>query len=325
MKTFSVTSFTKRTNLLIYLSFILGAFFFSCQKDDVVLNDSNTFPAPNLIKLGNSCYDVTLIGGAPVNNGDGTYTWTWSVVNTTPGNGKNNGTCKNLSHWNFLPSTCLDNDDIVSAAYAYGNDPYTTISPTPVMAVDPSQQCSNGVVVFKFDFGTSGSQPTYYQLTVNQNYAVDHNAIAFWKAGTSCGSGTFQGIGCFENQGNCSDETAFGGNTAGPSGPHIGAWFYYFNTNGPATQSIYSGQHWTDGTVTWNGSEYTINLGSNLTLDPTATESVKVWGYAVPPSSRPNAGNCPSCSPPYYKGTSLVVPGNGFSYHVIHLDVIECN
>lgn len=105
-------------------------------------------------------------------------------------------------------------------------------------------------------------------------------------------------------------ETAWGGDTSG-GGP---AWWFYFDTQGPAIQAIYAGQHRTDGSVTWDGTNLTINLGS-WSLQK-VSEPVKVQGYNDVPLSRPAAGQFTT-----YKGSSLVVRGDGSRYYAIHLDV----
>ena len=58
---------------------IISIVFYSCEKINVAEpTGSSTI---NSLVGG---YDIVLIGGAPVDNGDGTYTWTWSVTNTNP-------------------------------------------------------------------------------------------------------------------------------------------------------------------------------------------------------------------------------------------------
>lgn len=115
----------------------------------------------------------------------------------------------------------------------------------------------------------------------------------------------------------CGAETAFGGNSDGPGG---GAWWFYFDTEGDATQAIYAGQQLTDGTITYDSGTgtFTIDLGSwSLNGDD---ESVKVQGYDVLPAKRPAAGLFTT-----YKGTSLTFDGDGSRYYVIHLDLVkEC-
>ena len=119
------------------------------------------------------------------------------------------------------------------------------------------------------------------------------------------------------------DETAFGGNYPGggwnPEGPAGGAWWYYFDTDGPATQNIYAGQNLVaDASVTYGNGYLTIDLGPNMSLQM-VEEPVKIQGYAEGqlPDFRPAAGGFTT-----YKGDDLTVPVPYYSYYVIHLDVI---
>ncbi len=110
------------------------------------------------------------------------------------------------------------------------------------------------------------------------------------------------------------EETAFGGSFAGAGN----AWWYYFDTEGSETQPIYTGQHETDGTVTWTGTHLVIDLGSWSLQDD--DEAVKVQGYDEVPTERPAAGLFNT-----YKGNELTIEGDGSRYYVIHLDVRICN
>ena len=118
-------------------------------------------------------------------------------------------------------------------------------------------------------------------------------------------------------------ETAYGGISEGAGK----AWWFYFDTKGPATQTIYAGQKATDGTVTWNGSSLVINLGSGKLQEKNEegeviTDPVKVQGYNTIPTKRPASGLFTT-----YKGSSLTVQGDGSRYYAIHLDylmAVEC-
>lgn len=112
----------------------------------------------------------------------------------------------------------------------------------------------------------------------------------------------------------CQYETGWGGLSKGAGK----AWWYYFDTQGAWTQPIYAGQQLTDGTITYDGTNITIDLGS-WELNPNTTESVKAQGYNTLPTKRPAAGLFT-----LYKGTSLTFPGNGSRYYAIHLDLQQC-
>jgi hypothetical protein len=114
------------------------------------------------------------------------------------------------------------------------------------------------------------------------------------------------------------EETGFGGEHKGAGA----AWWFYIDTddyNGvdPLVQPIYAGQKLTDATVTWDGENLTIDLGSWSLQDD--DEAVKVKGYDTLPSKRPPGGQLN-----LYKGTELVIPGDGSRYYVVHLDLRIC-
>ena len=104
----------------------------------------------------------------------------------TRGNGSN-CTQQNLSHWSLIPNTCLTQANIVSAAYSL--DGLSWIDLPAVIAVDPSNPCYTGQVL-KFDYGTSGSAPTYYKLTVSDNFSTGFVGSTF-KSGSKTGCHTY--------------------------------------------------------------------------------------------------------------------------------------
>ncbi|PNS42619.1 hypothetical protein [Mesotoga sp. B105.6.4] len=110
------------------------------------------------------------------------------------------------------------------------------------------------------------------------------------------------------------EETAWGGNYEGSGS----AWWYYFDTNGPATQDIYAGKNKkvAGASVTYKDGKLIIVLGPNMRLKNT-DESVKIQGYAEGglPSTRPEGGHFS------YKGSNLVVDVSPARYFAIHLDV----
>ena len=206
MSTLLIIKYTSMKKVIV-LAFVAVATifaFYACKKD--VNSNSSTegeiaTKPPVQQPPGSSCanYSVTLDRTYE----DGKTTFIWTITNPNPGNGQN-GTIQNLSHWNFIPG-CPGNDgleqnwDDIDAAY-YSTDGGTTwnlISPTPELAPDPSQTCTN-LNVFKFNYGTSGSQPTLYKLVLFGNYSADANNTAVFKSGanTGCCVRTVPGIGC---------------------------------------------------------------------------------------------------------------------------------
>jgi hypothetical protein len=106
-------------------------------------------------------------------------------------------------------------------------------------------------------------------------------------------------------------ETAYGGGTAGSGA----AWWYYFDTQGPASQPIYAGQKLTGGTISYNSGTDVITINLNELQLQSVSEPVKVQGYNTLPSTRPASGLFT-----LYKGSNLTIQGNGSRYYVIHLD-----
>jgi hypothetical protein len=123
-------------------------------------------------------------------------------------------------------------------------------------------------------------------------------------------------------------ETAWGGYYVGPrSDEYLSngnkAWWYYFDTEGPATQAIYAGQNLVSGaSVTYdqNSGTITIVLEPNMRLK-TGSETVKIAGYdeGELPASRPAMGS--SNPNQIYAGTDLVISVVHYRYYAIHLDV----
>ncbi|MFM6976966.1 MAG: hypothetical protein ACKOW2_09000 [Sphingobacteriaceae bacterium] len=157
------------------------------------INTTSIIPASTLPSTSTSSpYLVTL--ESIVNNGDGTYTWIWSVQNPNPGNGSG-GTVQDLSHWNITLGECAKMEDIVSGATSTDGSTWTSF--VPLNRIDPSQDCYTDTVL-KFDVGTRDTIKTFYQLTVNQNFSINDSVTAVYKSGrnTGCGTFVFSGFGC---------------------------------------------------------------------------------------------------------------------------------
>ncbi|WP_423147087.1 hypothetical protein [Rubrolithibacter danxiaensis] len=140
-------------------------------------------------------YTVSLI--SRTSNNDGTYTWIWSVTNPNPGNGKNNGTVQDLSHWGISLGACATLNDVVSAATSTDGENWSAF--TPSYNQDKSQDCYSDPIL-KFDVGTTGSQTTYYRLIVSKNFTIEKRT-ALYKSGANTGCGVFEicAIGCLAN------------------------------------------------------------------------------------------------------------------------------
>jgi hypothetical protein len=133
-------------------------------------------------------YTVLLESKTPLENG--TWEWVWSVQNPNPGNGSN-GTAQDLSHWGMAFESCFNFSHIVDAAYSA--DGFNWTSFTPYNEVDPSQACYTGPVL-KFDYGTTGSNKSYYRITVNSFYRTGLQS-GYYKSGGNTGCCTFDFFG----------------------------------------------------------------------------------------------------------------------------------
>lgn len=135
-----------------------------------------------------NAYEVTLESRTLI---DGNWEWVWSVRNPNPGNGSN-GTAKDLSHWGMRLGVCIEWSSITGAAYSSDGVEWTSF--TPVNQSDPSQECLT-TPTLKFDFGTTGTAKSYYKLVLNEEYQRG-SAFAYYKAGQTCCTFNFTGIGC---------------------------------------------------------------------------------------------------------------------------------
>lgn len=125
----------------------------------------------------------------------GQYIWEWMFTNTNPGNGNGN-TYQGLSHWSFSPGMCVSTSNIISAAYSTNGTTWNSLGTS--IGPDPSNNCtSNQTSLFKFNYGTNGSTPTYYRLILNKEVGVGMTT-GYWKSGkkTGCGNIQFKGILC---------------------------------------------------------------------------------------------------------------------------------
>ncbi len=189
-----------KTLTRVLIGAMVLACFIACQKDrsgNTILSTpvvtSGEFPTGQKGTPGPcnpNAYTITL--ESRVFNGIN-WEWVWSVQNPNPGNGSN-GTVQNLSHWGMQFGSCFNWSTVVSAAYSADGINWTGFIPS--LAPDPSQSCLM-TAVLKFDYGTTGSAKTYYQLVLSENYPPG-TAAGYYKSGTNtgCCTFTFVGVGC---------------------------------------------------------------------------------------------------------------------------------
>ena len=135
-------------------------------------------------------YDAALIEVSQ--QGVNEYAWTWTVTNPSPGTGSD-GTLQNLSHWSMAVGDVIQLSNIVSVSYSLDGIGWSEL---PVsLAIDKSQDCYTGTVL-KFDYGTFGSEPTYYKLVVNAPFSQTV-VTANFKSGkvTGCYNGYVASLG----------------------------------------------------------------------------------------------------------------------------------
>lgn len=123
---------------------------------------------------------------------------------------------------------------------------------------------------------------------------------------------TFCFVECDNGNGECGEQTAWGGATEGSGS----AWWFYYDASIGGSQTIWAGQHYNAGTVEVVDGIVNITLTDDWELQSVA-ETVKIQGYNTIPTSRPAAGQFD------YKGTDLTgIYVGAYAFYAIHLDVV---
>lgn len=193
-------------NRIIYpvIIFFAAASVLACQKSAYINPASDNTPASGMLpssgtgrysdlavaNASTGPFSITLESRTQVGSN---WEWIWSVQNPNPGNGTG-GTVQNLSHWGMELGFCVTLNSIVSAAYS--PDGVTWTGFTPTYQVDPSQTCYTSPI-FKFDFGTTGGNKSYYKVVVNRYFEIG-SVVGYYKSGktTGCGIISFDGMSC---------------------------------------------------------------------------------------------------------------------------------
>ena len=214
--------------LIVLLAGFFTLAFVGCKKD---LSDPSITSNAKVVPGGN-CTGYLVALAVDKTTTPGSTIFTWTITNPMPGNGSGL-TIQNLSHWDFVPSTCLDQNwqDVASASYRYGTTgEFTPVALTGIavddIKPDPSLKKGGcyGDDVFKFDYGTNGSTPTQYRLVLKGNWGTGPLDVYF-KSGTNTGccfkTYADKGIGCRESE-DCSFSQGywFANNAAHPNGVH---------------------------------------------------------------------------------------------------------
>lgn len=166
---------------------LASAAIFGCQKTSLdEMGNAQALRTPGTTSSRCELYNISVAKTYDATLNQSTFTWT--LVNTAPGNGKDGTTAQDLSHWDMqLCERAAQN--IVSSTGSY-------------IAVDPSMPCVSGSIL-KFDYGTSGSTPTVYTLVLTGKYSIG-SATGYFKAGTDCCTRTFDGVSCVVTENPCS-------------------------------------------------------------------------------------------------------------------------
>jgi hypothetical protein len=263
-----------------------------------------------------------IVKGGPASN---IYTYgsgvTFDEGLASPLTGGKNQVIAGLSNLTF----CFNLTDEPIAPVA-GKDQVECIEQFPVLTATATAPA--GATVVWYDAASGGNlvinptlaavgEVTYWAESVKFAGCVsaERSPVKLTLKSCKIGDDNDDDVECFE----FTEETAWGGNLEGGGK----AWWFYFDTQaGPSTQKIFAGQKETDGTVTWDGTNLVINLGSGRLQDD--AEAVKIQGYDNIPASRPAAGLFTT-----YKGRNLTIAGDGSRYYAIHLDFevgvkVEC-
>jgi hypothetical protein len=129
---------------------------------------------------------------------------------------------------------------------------------------------------------------------------------------------TFCFVECDNGNGECQEETAWGGDSEGKGS----AWWYYYDASIGGVQTVWAGQHIDVGTVEVVGGVVTIVLTGGWELQ-NVDDPVKIKGYSVIPEERPVAGLFTGVGT--YKGDQLTNVDIGeYNFYAIHLDVQLC-
>lgn len=289
----------KKLNLLVFFSFLMitGGIISSCQKEDQSTKEANTANTKNTMINCNECveewtdtqmiFDHTSFIPQSVNiqaPPQDLFVSAWNDETTVYFRiYRTNGTIQHLN---------IEGNIIVT----YGGTPITehswTVPLTPGWT--PCTVIESNIIV--------GG------ITVHGGH---YNACIHYILRDMCEETT------------CTDETAW---AAGPRYTQKGNWATYTPYVANTTVNIYAGQNILVGTVEMgpvvNGQvTLTINLinGSHF---QNVTESLKIQGYASPPSGNPAPGQFANKF--NATGSSIQVTVPAANYYGIHLDVVAC-
>ncbi len=126
------------------------------------------------------------------NNGDGSYTWTYTVQNPDPLTGEG-GTIPPLSYLDLSLGRNATSSDVISISTSPDGDRWTTTF-NPVYRPDLGQVCYSDPVI-QFQMGTTDSLKSYYRLTLNKNFGVEETSAVYQNSRGTCGTFQVSGVG----------------------------------------------------------------------------------------------------------------------------------
>ena len=179
----------------LFLSVSIIAFTFGCSKGQIKPSGDGIMSLGPVSEISATAGAYTNIFEGKVANGDGTWTYTWSMQNNTGS--------QNLSHWVMDLGACITIEDVVSAAEGTSLNSMTVVevlwAPDPSLYnLNLSSSCNITDSVFKFNLGTPDDMTkVYYSITLTKNVGTA-DVTGYYKSGrtTGCGSFIFTGLGC---------------------------------------------------------------------------------------------------------------------------------
>jgi hypothetical protein len=204
MKQSQFTQFTKqpytggtmKRNMWFYLPIailaIAALLLAGCEKStELGINSPSNVGAGMLQLAGPNGHDVVLNSGYPQDNGNGTYTWQWTVSQgTSPAA---------ISHIGFKAGECFGASNVLFASATNGSSTVPGVWVTSDNSLNNGQgTCKLGSVAYlKFNIGGTVT----ITVIVNQDYSVG-NMTWVAKAGNNCQiASVANGIGCFKISG----------------------------------------------------------------------------------------------------------------------------
>lgn len=290
----------KKLLLIIPVLLIAGIFFYACQDTNVVE------PTNNPGRL-NSSVLPTLVNP-----------WTSGNAETECSNAGNCGiNSYKVDQWDQDNGMDDIYEDVITI---YDSDGKTFSWSSTYKVCQVIVKAGTGAYIYTYEGGSCGDQG----LVAPENKEISH--VTFCWTDVRCEEK------CYEYQ--C--ETAFGGNSAGPTTTKNKAWWFYYDVSVGGEQTIWAGQNMNAGTVEYDNGYIVISLADGWSLkdyyfekdlygkeicgeftDVPYTEAVKIQGYNTLPLSKPTPGLFT-----IYEGMDLTVPVSDYLYYVIHLDLV---